>query len=75
MKLRKTSLAIAAAALVAAPVAAQVVSPRASAPIANENLLFGDGEIAPGIIIAAIAGIAIGVLLLVDDDDDEPVSA
>lgn len=74
MKLQKTSLAIAAAALVAAPVAAQAVSPRAIAPISGENALFGDSEIAPGIIIAAIAGIAIGVLLLTDDDDDEAVS-
>lgn len=79
MKIHKTKLALAAAALVAAPVAAQsaeAVSARASAPIAGESALFGGGEIAPALIIAAIAGIAMGVLILTDDDDeDEPVSA
>ncbi len=47
---------------------------RTSAPISGENSLGEESEIAPAIIIAAIAGIAIGVLLLTDDDDD-PVSA
>ena len=79
MKLHKTKLALAAAALVAAPVAAQSSSAydlRASAPVAGENALGGDTELAPAFIIAAIAGIAIGVLLLTDDDDEEtPISA
>lgn len=78
MKIHKTKLALAAAALVAAPVAAQGVeaaSARATAPIAGESELAGGAELAPAFIIAAIAGIAMGVLLLTDDDDDQPVSA
>lgn len=74
MKLQKTSLALAAAALAAAPVAAQAVNQRASAPVTDESGLFGNSEFAPGIIIAAIAGVAIGILLLVEEDDDEAVS-
>lgn len=69
MKLHKTSLAIAAAALVAMPVAAQSATARASAPLAGESELAGD--ITPAFIIAALAGIAMGVLLLVDNDDND----
>lgn len=77
MKKHKITLALAATALVAAPVAAQsaAIDTRASAPVAGESGLFGGGEIAPALIIAAIAGIAMGILLLTEDDDDRPVSA
>lgn len=73
MKFTKSLLAVAAAALVAAPVAAQVANARASAPISAENDLGGDSEIVPALIITAIAGIAMGVLILTDDDDDEVI--
>lgn len=76
MKIHKTKLALAATALVAAPVAAQATSEfRASAPVAGESALGGDTEIAPAFIIAALAGVGIAILLLTDDDDEDPVSA
>ena len=78
MKVHKMKLAIAAAALVAAPVAAQSVGAigRTTTPVAGASELGGDGEIGPAIIIAALAGIGIAVLLLTDDDDeDQPISA
>lgn len=78
MKIHKLKLALAAGAMVAAPLAAQstgALDLRSTAPIAGESELFGEGEIAPAIIVAAIAGIGIGVLLLTDDDDDDvPIS-
>ena len=77
MKVHKLKLAIAAGALVAAPVAAQsagALDLRVSAPVAGANALGGEGEIAPALIIGALAAIGIGILLLTDDDED-PVSA
>lgn len=76
MKLHKTKLAIAAGALVAAPLAAQSAADlRVSAPAAGVNGLGGETEIAPALIIAALAAVGIGILLLTDDDDEDPVSA
>jgi len=77
MKVHKLKLAIAAGALVAAPVAAQsagALDLRVSAPVAGANALGGESEIAPALIIGALAAIGIGILLLTDDDED-PVSA
>ncbi|TCD02210.1 hypothetical protein EYB45_09495 [Erythrobacteraceae bacterium CFH 75059] len=73
MKKNTIALAAAATALVAAPVAAQSANARITAPVAGASELGGEG-IAPAFIIAAIAGIAIGVLLLIENDDDRPVS-
>jgi len=66
----KAFLPFLALSLVAAPVFAQVE--RASAPVSEESSKIGA---APGVtvLLGAIA-VAIGVVLVVDDDDDEPVS-
>ena len=71
MRLKKLTLAAAATALVAAPIAAQSSLARSSAPISEESEL--GGEITPGLIIIALAAVGAGILLITDDDD--PVSA
>ena len=76
MKLNKTTMAVAAAALVAAPVAAQSATDfRVAAPVADANELGGETEIAPAFIIIALAALGAGILILTDDDDEDPVSA
>ncbi|RXZ66375.1 hypothetical protein [Pelagerythrobacter rhizovicinus] len=73
MKLRNLLPAVAAVSLAAAPVAAQAqVAERASAPVSNESELAGG--FGPGLIIAAIAAVGILVLIVSDDDDEDPVS-
>jgi len=74
MKLRNLLPAMAAASLVAAPVAAQAqIAERASEPVSEESKL--GGQIGPALIIVAIAAVGMIALLVTDDDDDEdPVS-
>ncbi|MEQ8411789.1 MAG: hypothetical protein RIB52_09565 [Erythrobacter sp.] len=66
--MKKISIAAIIASLVAAPVAAQVE--RSVAPVDGESELAG----APGltVLLGSVAA-AIGIILLIDDDDD-PVS-
>ena len=68
---KKLLFAVAATGLVATPIAAQSVS-RVSAPTSEVEEL--GGGIGPAAIIIAIAAIGMGILLLTDDDED-PVSA
>ncbi|RIV78218.1 hypothetical protein [Pelagerythrobacter aerophilus] len=73
MKLRNLLPAMAAASLVAAPVAAQAqVAERASEPVSGESELAG--RIGPALIIVAIAAVGMIALLVTDDDDEDPVS-
>lgn len=67
--MRTFSIAALTAALVAAPVAAQVE--RSIAPVDGESEIGA----APG-ITALLGGLAVaaGIILLVEDDDDDPVS-
>jgi hypothetical protein len=61
----------AAAALVAAPVAAQAAPARTSSPIAAEEDLEGNSWILPAIIGV---GLAIVIYLIIDSEDDLPTS-
>lgn len=64
---------MAAASLVAAPVAAQAqMAERASEPVSGESELAGG--IGPALIIVAIAAAGMIALLVTDDDDEDPVS-
>lgn len=64
---------MAAASLVAAPVAAQAqIADRASEPVSGESKLAG--QIGPALIIVAIAAVGMIALLVTDDDDEDPVS-
>jgi hypothetical protein len=76
MTLRQLSLATAAASLAAMPVAAQAATAtvdRASAPADEQSDLAGG--IGPAVIIVLIAAVGMGLLLLLDNNDDNPVSA
>lgn len=75
MKIRNLFIATTAAALAAAPMAAQAQSSeRASEPVIEEAEL-GGGKIGPALIIGAIAAVGIIALIVSDNDDDEdPVS-
>lgn len=60
-----------AAALLAAPIAAQAAPARTSTPVAADEELAG-GFLLPALIALAVA---VGIYLIVDDGDDEaPVS-
>lgn len=74
MKIRNLFIATTAAALAAAPIAAQAQPERASEPVIEEAGL-GGGKIGPALIIGAIAAVGIIALIVSDNDDDEdPVS-
>ena len=77
MKSAKFASAIAAAALVATPIAVQAAPmalERDSAPTVEGQQL--GGGIGPAVIIIALAAAGMAFLLLTDDDDDDvPISA
>ncbi|MEL6237134.1 MAG: hypothetical protein AAFQ90_00935 [Pseudomonadota bacterium] len=68
--MKKIVLPLAALALIGAPVAAQSI--RATAPIDAESELDGGPSIFALALVAGIA--ALGIIAVVDDDDDEAVS-
>lgn len=74
-RLKKGAIAIAAASMVLAPVAASAASAidgaRATSAVSGENNLEGASWIAIMLGLAIIAG---GIWLVVDDDNDDPVS-
>ncbi len=59
-----------ASALAAAPIAAQV-SARASAPVRQASGITADQNL---VFYLGIAAVAAGIVLLVEDDDDAPIS-
>ncbi|WP_338445515.1 hypothetical protein V5F89_10060 [Pelagerythrobacter marensis] len=74
MKLRNIFFATAAASLAAAPIAAQAeTTARVSEPVTEASELGGEG-IGAGLIVAAIAAVGMIVLIVSDDDDEDPVS-
>jgi hypothetical protein len=74
-RLKKGAIAIAAASMVIAPVAASAApaidGARATSAVSGENNLEGASWIAIVLGLAIIAG---GIWLVVDDDNDDPVS-
>lgn len=75
MKARASLIAAAAGLTAILPAAAQgadVPVSRHSAPAADADELSASSSL---LFLAAIVGVAIGIFLLIDDDDDEPVSA
>ena len=74
-RLKKGAIAIAAASMVLAPVAASAASAidgaRATSAVSGENNLEGASWIAIVLGLAIIAG---DIWLVVDDDNDDPVS-
>lgn len=70
MKLRNAAAAAAALTLVASPVVAQ--TERATAPVSDESEM-GRGS-SMILAILAIAAVIAGIIILVDDSDDEAVS-
>lgn len=75
MVLKKLAYGIAAASLIATPIAASAQgSQRASQPTATESEMEGGSVVPIVLMVAAIAG-AIWLVVDDDDDDDEPVSA
>jgi hypothetical protein len=73
--LKKGAIAIAAASMVLSPVAASaapaIEGARATSVVSGENNLAGANWIAIVLGLAIIAG---GIWLVVDDDNDDPVS-
>ena len=67
--LRKSLISLSALAMVATPVVAQAAE-RAPSPVAEDEGMVGTGLLLP---IAAVIAVLVGVLVL-DDDDSEPVS-
>jgi hypothetical protein len=73
MKLAKTMIAtMAAAGLIATPVAAQAAPARTASPTQQSEEIAGKGTILY-VALAAFA-IAMGILLFANDDDDLPTS-
>lgn len=74
-RLKKGAIAIAATSMILAPVAASAApaidGARATAAVSGENNLEGGSWIAIVLGLAIIAG---GIWLVVDDDNDDPVS-
>jgi len=74
MKLAKTTIAtMAAAGLIAAPVAAQAAPARTASPAQQSEELAGNNGTILYVALAAFA-IAMAVLLFANDDDDLPTS-
>jgi len=73
MKFRNLALATAALSLAASPAIAEAAFERTVAPVEAESEIQGSS----GILIAVLAGAAIigGIILIADNDDDDPVSA
>ena len=69
--IRKLITSATAAALLAAPIAAQGAPARVAAPVAAEEEGLAGGFLLPALIALAVA---VGIYLIVDDGDDEPVS-
>ena len=69
--IRKLITSATAAALLAAPIAAQAAPARVAAPVAAEEEGLAGGFLLPALIALAVA---VGIYLSVDDGDDEPVS-
>lgn len=69
--LRNLITTAAAAALVAAPVAAQAAPARTSSPVAQEENMEGNSWLLPAIIGI---GLAIAIFLVIDSEDDLPSS-
>ena len=74
-RLKKGAIAIAAASMVLSPVAASAApaidGARATSVVSGENNLEGASWIA---IVLGLANVAGGIWLVVDDDNDDPVS-
>ncbi|NVD45480.1 hypothetical protein [Qipengyuania atrilutea] len=68
---RKLIGTLVAAGMIATPIAAKESLDRASAPIERENGLSGESNL---FFLAGIAAVAASIVLL-SEDDDEPVSA
>ena len=58
--------------LAGGPILAQAADTRATAPVVGHNGLAADSNV---LFYLGIAAVAAGIFLLVEDDDDEPVSA
>ncbi|MDJ0979875.1 MAG: hypothetical protein QNI87_15220 [Erythrobacter sp.] len=71
MKFRNIAMATAALSLATAPAIAQATFERASAPIEGESELQGSGVI---LGVLAAAAIIAGIVIAVDDGDDDSVS-
>ena len=70
MKTRLIALASAAAAMVAAPVAANTAVSRSAAPVEGEQELSGGTNVI--IALLAIAAVVAGIILIADDEPTSP---
>ena len=70
MSFRKTTLALAALGLAAAPVAAETL--RVDAPVTDASELEGNSDL---FLILGAAAIIAGIVVIASDGDDEPLSA
>jgi len=71
MKLRNVALATAALSLAASPAIAEAAFERSNAPVEGESELAGSGILIAVLGAAAVIG---GIILIADNDDDEPAS-
>lgn len=73
MRIAKLSAAAAALALAATPIVAQADASRLAAPVVGESELGGLNNGSQFAIIALVAGVIAGLIVITDSDD--PVSA